>query len=148
MLIRFSRYISYTIFKKTRWRHRQRLHRHGRATGSQIGALAGLLLFICRAKKLKLLYACPVNIFPEADAPTECCYGAMFFFFFCTTFCHSIFWKAVQVINLELMPQPPKARSPNNPWPHWPLVFKAGRHWFPLVSGFGFHRISQGGLRP
>ena len=30
-----------------------------------------------------------------------------------------------QVINLELMPQPPKSRSPNNPWPHWPLVFKA-----------------------
>eukprot|EP00434_Breviolum_minutum_P019443 symbB.v1.2.017146.t1/scaffold1327.1/size125186/5 len=31
---------------------------------------------------------------------------------------------AKSVINLELMPQPPKSRSPNNPWPHWPLVFK------------------------
>lgn len=28
------------------------------------------------------------------------------------------------MINLELMPQPPKQRAPNNPWPHWPLVFK------------------------
>lgn len=31
---------------------------------------------------------------------------------------------AKSVINLELMPQPPQTRSPNNPWPHWPLVFK------------------------
>ncbi|CAK8989583.1 unnamed protein product, partial [Durusdinium trenchii] len=31
---------------------------------------------------------------------------------------------AKSVINLELMPQPPKQRAPNNPWPHWPLVFK------------------------
>merc|ERR1719253_2041669 len=31
---------------------------------------------------------------------------------------------ATNVINLELMPQPPQNRAPNNPWPHWPMVFK------------------------
>merc|ERR1719253_1713105 len=31
---------------------------------------------------------------------------------------------ATNVINLELMPQPPASRSPSNPWPHWPMVFK------------------------
>jgi len=31
---------------------------------------------------------------------------------------------ARQVINLELMPQPPGQRAAGNPWPHWPLVFR------------------------
>merc|ERR1719253_964084 len=31
---------------------------------------------------------------------------------------------ATNVINLELMPQPPASRAPSNPWPHWPMVFK------------------------
>mmetsp|Transcript_26618 Transcript_26618/g.80221 ORF Transcript_26618/g.80221 Transcript_26618/m.80221 type:complete len:325 (-) Transcript_26618:222-1196(-) len=31
---------------------------------------------------------------------------------------------ATQVINLELMPQPPAQRASSNPWPHWPMVFK------------------------
>jgi len=31
---------------------------------------------------------------------------------------------ARQVINLEIMPQAPDQRAKNNPWPHWPMVFK------------------------
>eukprot|EP00929_Paragymnodinium_shiwhaense_P010549 TRINITY_DN1152_c0_g1_i4.p1 TRINITY_DN1152_c0_g1~~TRINITY_DN1152_c0_g1_i4.p1 ORF type:complete len:943 (+),score=262.91 TRINITY_DN1152_c0_g1_i4:375-2831(+) len=31
---------------------------------------------------------------------------------------------AKRVINLELMPRPPNERGANNPWPHWPVVFK------------------------
>ena len=30
-----------------------------------------------------------------------------------------------EVVNLELMGKPPKQRAPHNPWPHWPMVFKA-----------------------
>eukprot|EP00438_Fugacium_kawagutii_P000406 Skav229868 [mRNA] locus=scaffold247:62822:91019:+ [translate_table: standard] len=43
---------------------------------------------------------------------------------------------AKSVINLELMPQPPKTRSPNNPWPHWPLVFKALPWYLPALGLF------------
>ena len=28
------------------------------------------------------------------------------------------------VIQLEIMPKPPKERAPNNPWPEWPKVYK------------------------
>ncbi|XP_027103579.1 glutamate synthase 1 [NADH], chloroplastic isoform X1 [Coffea arabica] len=28
------------------------------------------------------------------------------------------------LINLELLPQPPQSRAPNNPWPQWPRVFR------------------------
>ena len=31
---------------------------------------------------------------------------------------------AKQVINLELMDQPPAARAANNPWPQWPRIFR------------------------
>mmetsp|Transcript_49861 Transcript_49861/g.116524 ORF Transcript_49861/g.116524 Transcript_49861/m.116524 type:complete len:2132 (-) Transcript_49861:321-6716(-) len=31
---------------------------------------------------------------------------------------------ATQVINLELLPAPPKSRAASNPWPHWPMVFR------------------------
>jgi len=31
---------------------------------------------------------------------------------------------ATQVINLELMPMPPRDRAESNPWPHWPVVFR------------------------
>ena len=48
--------------------------------------------------------------------------------------------RSPEVINLELMPQPPQTRSPNNPWPHWPLVFKAGA--WPCGDGCGVSMIS------
>ncbi|GAB4858435.1 glutamate synthase [NADH] [Ancistrocladus abbreviatus] len=28
------------------------------------------------------------------------------------------------IINLELLPQPPRARAPGNPWPQWPRIFR------------------------
>jgi glutamate synthase (NADPH/NADH) len=28
------------------------------------------------------------------------------------------------VLNLELLPQPPKSRASNNPWPEWPLIMR------------------------
>ena len=27
------------------------------------------------------------------------------------------------MVNFELLPQPPDARAPNNPWPEWPKIF-------------------------
>ena len=44
--------------------------------------------------------------------------------------------RYAEVINLELMPQPPKNRAPSNPWPHWPLVFKAFFAERPSAVGF------------
>jgi len=31
---------------------------------------------------------------------------------------------AASVLQLEIMPRPPEARSPNNPWPEWPFIFR------------------------
>ena len=31
---------------------------------------------------------------------------------------------AVQIINLELMDQPPASRAASNPWPQWPRIFR------------------------
>ena len=31
---------------------------------------------------------------------------------------------AASVVQIELMPRPPEARSPKNPWPEWPLVLR------------------------
>ena len=27
------------------------------------------------------------------------------------------------MVNFELLPQPPDARAPTNPWPEWPKIF-------------------------
>ncbi len=43
---------------------------------------------------------------------------------------------AKQVINLELMDQPPAARGANNPWPQWPRIFRC--------AGFFFLRFCKG----
>ena len=32
--------------------------------------------------------------------------------------------KSGKVINLELLPTPPKSRAASNPWPHWPAIFR------------------------
>jgi glutamate synthase (NADPH/NADH) len=45
---------------------------------------------------------------------------------------------AKRVINLEVMPKPPTARAQNNPWPHWPMVFKVDyghEEAAPLIGG-------------
>src|SRR5690606_6220690 len=31
---------------------------------------------------------------------------------------------AKSVTSLEIMPRPPEKRSPNNPWPEWPFIFR------------------------
>ncbi len=31
---------------------------------------------------------------------------------------------AAGIIQLEIMPRPPESRSPNNPWPEWPFIFR------------------------
>jgi glutamate synthase (NADPH/NADH) small chain len=31
---------------------------------------------------------------------------------------------AVSVVQFELLPQPPKDRAPDNPWPNWPNIFR------------------------
>jgi glutamate synthase (NADPH/NADH) small chain len=31
---------------------------------------------------------------------------------------------AKSVTSLEIMPRPPETRSPNNPWPEWPFIFR------------------------
>ncbi|MGA8265668.1 MAG: glutamate synthase subunit beta [Ignavibacteriaceae bacterium] len=36
----------------------------------------------------------------------------------------SIRQGAKSVTQLEIMPQPPKERSKNNPWPYWPFIFR------------------------
>ncbi len=36
----------------------------------------------------------------------------------------SIRHKCKSVVQLEIMPQPPLQRAPNNPWPEWPKVYK------------------------
>jgi glutamate synthase (NADPH) small chain len=36
----------------------------------------------------------------------------------------SIRQGAKSVTQLEIMPQPPKERSQNNPWPYWPFIFR------------------------
>jgi glutamate synthase (NADPH/NADH) len=45
---------------------------------------------------------------------------------------------AKRVINLEVMPKPPSERAGNNPWPHWPMVFKVDyghEEAAPLIGG-------------
>jgi glutamate synthase (NADPH/NADH) small chain len=32
--------------------------------------------------------------------------------------------KAASIAQLEIMPRPPEHRSPNNPWPEWPFIFR------------------------
>ena len=44
---------------------------------------------------------------------------------------------AKSVVQLEMMPQPPKARSADNPWPEWPLVEKTDYGQEEAVAVFG-----------
>ncbi|GFP81092.1 glutamate synthase 1 [nadh] chloroplastic [Phtheirospermum japonicum] len=36
----------------------------------------------------------------------------------------SIRHGCTSIVNLELLPEPPRTRSPGNPWPQWPRVFR------------------------
>lgn len=44
---------------------------------------------------------------------------------------------AKSVINFELMPEPPASRSPDNPWPEWPRVFRVDYGHAEAQAAFG-----------
>eukprot|EP00899_Mesostigma_viride_P020127 jgi/Mesvir1/28115/Mv04695-RA.1 len=44
---------------------------------------------------------------------------------------------AKQVVNLELLAQPPATRAPNNPWPQWPRIFRTDYGHQEAVHVFG-----------
>jgi glutamate synthase (NADPH/NADH) small chain len=56
----------------------------------------------------------------------------------------SIRHRAKSVVQLELLPKPPLARMPQNPWPEWPLVLRTSssqeegceRDWAVMTKGF------------
>ena len=31
----------------------------------------------------------------------------------------------MNIIQIEILPRPPIERIENNPWPHWPMIFKS-----------------------
>ncbi|KAK9292300.1 hypothetical protein L1049_020264 [Liquidambar formosana] len=41
------------------------------------------------------------------------------------------------VINLELLPEPPKTRAPGNPWPQWPRIFRVDYGHQEAAAKFG-----------
>lgn len=41
------------------------------------------------------------------------------------------------VVNLELLPQPPKTRAPGNPWPQWPRIFRVDYGHQEAAAKFG-----------
>lgn len=45
--------------------------------------------------------------------------------------------RCKSVVNFELMPQPPPARAPDNPWPQWPRVFGVDYGHAEVVAVFG-----------
>ncbi|KAK3002285.1 hypothetical protein RJ639_021247 [Escallonia herrerae] len=41
------------------------------------------------------------------------------------------------IINLELLPEPPKTRAPGNPWPQWPRIFRVDYGHQEAATKFG-----------
>lgn len=41
------------------------------------------------------------------------------------------------VVNLELLPEPPKTRAPGNPWPQWPRIFRVDYGHQEAAAKFG-----------
>ncbi|KAG8069239.1 hypothetical protein GUJ93_ZPchr0005g14739 [Zizania palustris] len=41
------------------------------------------------------------------------------------------------LVNLELMPEPPRKRAPDNPWPQWPKIFRVDYGHQEAASKFG-----------
>ena len=41
------------------------------------------------------------------------------------------------IVNLELLPQPPKQRAPTNPWPEWPMILRKDYAHSEAESMFG-----------
>eukprot|EP00897_Mesotaenium_endlicherianum_P000426 jgi/Mesen1/10384/ME000081S09774 len=42
-----------------------------------------------------------------------------------------------QMVNLELLPQPPASRAPGNPWPQWPRIFRVDYGHQEAMTKFG-----------
>ncbi|KAB5531638.1 hypothetical protein DKX38_018308 [Salix brachista] len=49
----------------------------------------------------------------------------------------SIRHGCTNVVNLELLPEPPQTRAPGNPWPQWPKVFRVDYGHQEAASKFG-----------
>lgn len=49
----------------------------------------------------------------------------------------SVRQRCASVLNLELMPKPPKERAPDNPWPQWPRTFRTDYGHFEAIARFG-----------
>ncbi|XP_004307975.1 PREDICTED: glutamate synthase 1 [NADH], chloroplastic isoform X1 [Fragaria vesca subsp. vesca] len=41
------------------------------------------------------------------------------------------------IVNLELLPQPPQTRAPGNPWPQWPRIFRVDYGHAEVAAKFG-----------
>lgn len=44
---------------------------------------------------------------------------------------------ATSIVNLEIVPQPPESRAPNNPWPQWPRIFRVDYGHAEVAEKFG-----------
>ncbi|XP_021729067.1 glutamate synthase 1 [NADH], chloroplastic-like isoform X1 [Chenopodium quinoa] len=49
----------------------------------------------------------------------------------------SIRHGCTNVVNLELLPQPPNSRAPGNPWPQWPRIFRVDYGHQEAAAKFG-----------
>ncbi|KAI8008765.1 hypothetical protein LOK49_LG07G00220 [Camellia lanceoleosa] len=49
----------------------------------------------------------------------------------------SIRHGCTNIVNLELLPQPPRTRAPGNPWPQWPRVFRVDYGHQEAATKFG-----------
>ncbi|KAJ4825686.1 glutamate synthase [NADH] [Turnera subulata] len=49
----------------------------------------------------------------------------------------SIRHGCTSVVNLELLPEPPRSRAPGNPWPQWPRVFRVDYGHQEAATKFG-----------
>ncbi|KAK1322249.1 hypothetical protein QJS10_CPA03g00166 [Acorus calamus] len=49
----------------------------------------------------------------------------------------SIRHGCTNIVNLELLPEPPKSRAPGNPWPQWPRVFRVDYGHQEATTKFG-----------
>ncbi|KAG6469481.1 hypothetical protein ZIOFF_074203 [Zingiber officinale] len=49
----------------------------------------------------------------------------------------SIRHGCTNLVNLELLPEPPKKRAPGNPWPQWPRIFRVDYGHEEATSKFG-----------
>ncbi|ERN14138.1 hypothetical protein AMTRI_Chr01g134120 [Amborella trichopoda] len=49
----------------------------------------------------------------------------------------SIRHGCTEMVNLELLPEPPQTRAPSNPWPQWPRIFRVDYGHQEAITKFG-----------